>query len=100
MKNYEAIFIVNSSLNEKEQESAFLAINDTIKKNSGSVINSEKMGKKKLAYKIKKFREGIYYKVDFEMDAKLVDELKKVFYLNANIVRFVILKKDSVNVST
>ncbi len=93
MKNYEVVFIINPSLSDKDVDEVMLTVNDIIKKNGGNITNSEKMGKKKLAYKIKKNREGIYCKVEFEIKPTATLEIKKTLQLNANIIRFIIVDR-------
>ncbi len=96
MKAYEGIFIVNPALNDKDADDIFSGIMELIKKGSGNIVNSEKMGKRKLAYKIKKCREGNYYRIEFDSKTSLVAELKKALYLNINIIRFIIIAKEEV----
>lgn len=93
MKKYEAIFIINPSLSDKDADEVMSAVNDIVKKNGGNITNSEKMGKKKLAYKIKKNREGIYYKIEFEIKPTATLAIKKVLQINANIIRFIIVDR-------
>ena len=50
------------------------------------------MGKKKLAYNIKKFREGNYVYVDFESNGSVVLSLENFFKVNDDVIRFLTVK--------
>lgn len=59
MNKYERIIIVNPKLNEKQQNEIENKYKKIINKN-GNVISIENIGKKRLAYEVKKNKEGIY----------------------------------------
>ena len=92
MKEYEALFIVDSGSEEQEKKTIG-AIHATIEKENGSVIKEENWGKKAFVYPIKKKKEGIYYKVNFSLDPEKLDTLNKSYKLNQDILRVMILKK-------
>lgn len=93
MNNYEGLFIVRPELKEEEAKSAFKVITDTITKNGGSVKKEELWGRRELAYKVKKFKEGYYYKLDFDIPPDAVSKLEASYKLNANILRTMITRK-------
>ena len=63
MNKYESIIIVNPKLNEKQQNEIENKYKKIINKN-GNVISIENIGKKRLAYEVKKnniFNDIIYF---------------------------------------
>lgn len=56
MNKYESIIIVNPKLNEKQQNEIENKYKKIINKN-GNVISIENIGKKRLAYEVKKNKE-------------------------------------------
>jgi small subunit ribosomal protein S6 len=93
MKKYEAMFILKPDLKEDEVNSVGKQINESIIKSKGEVSLSEIWSnKRKLAYPIKKYNEGIYYRVNFSIQPTEIDGLKQIFRLNENILRVLILK--------
>lgn len=63
MNKYESIIIVNPKLNEKQQNEIENKYKKIINKN-GNVISIENIGKKRLAYEVKKNKEGIYIEIN------------------------------------
>ena len=66
MSKYEGIFILRGDLDEKELEKEYSKVEETIGKHEGKIEKSEKWGKKRLTFDIKKYRDGFFLYVDFE----------------------------------
>jgi small subunit ribosomal protein S6 len=93
MNTYEGIFIVNPDLKEEDVKKTFKAISDSIAKHSGTVDKEESWGKKQLAYPVKKFREGYYYKLNFSTPPEAIAKLENACKLNGDILRTLISKR-------
>jgi small subunit ribosomal protein S6 len=67
-----------------------------IKEYGGSVISESEMGRRKLAYPIKKNRvkylEGIYRFIVFEGTHSTVQNLDRLLKIDDNIIRYIILR--------
>jgi small subunit ribosomal protein S6 len=95
MKIYESVIIVNSSLNEDTQNRIIGRYEELIKKQGGSLRETVRWGKRRLAYPIKKFQYGYYIIFEFESASALVSELEREYRLNEeHILRFMTLHKD------
>lgn len=87
------MFIIKSDLSEEEKKTLFNQINDTIIKNNGVVIKASVwQDKRKLCYPIKKYQEGLYYLMNFNLTPLVITKIKSVYKLNENILRFLITK--------
>ncbi|MCM8761010.1 MAG: 30S ribosomal protein S6 [Candidatus Omnitrophica bacterium] len=93
MNTYEGIFIIKPDFKEEEVKDVCKTITDIVAKNGGNVKKEENWGKKPLAYPVKKFREGFYYKLDFEAPADAVAKLETAYKLNADILRTMITRR-------
>ncbi len=89
MKEYEALFII-----DPDKENALKEITGSITagitKSRGKINKEENWGKQKLAYIIKKHRDGIYYKLNFSIDPSEISRLNNNYKLNADILRIMI----------
>jgi len=94
MKKYEIMFIVSPDLNESEINSEMEKIKNSVTKKDGRVEELNIWGRRQLAYPIKKFHEGVYLLGYFELSSKIPQELSREWELSANILRFLILKKE------
>ena len=75
MNRYETVFIINPNVEETGVKALIQKFSDVIN-NAGKVENVEEMGKRKLAYEIKKNKEGYYVVINFEAQPELIKELE------------------------
>jgi small subunit ribosomal protein S6 len=93
MRKYEAMFIIKPDLSEEEKKVLFNQLNEAIIKNKGNVVQSGVWSEKRnLIFPIKKYREGIYYLVNFTLEPAIITELKSAYKLNEGILRVLITK--------
>ena len=90
---YEGLFIINADLAEDERGKVIKDIEKSITSAKGKVMDVERIGKKKLAYKIKKRSEGVYVNIKFEAPSEGVAVLNKKLKMKENILRVFILRK-------
>ena len=94
MNKYESIIIINPSLEEEGLKSLIKTFLDLIN-TDGKVESVENMGKRKLAYDIKKFNEGTYMLFNFEAKPDSIQELERVYRITDDIMKFIVVKKES-----
>ncbi|MCI5836963.1 MAG: 30S ribosomal protein S6 [Veillonellaceae bacterium] len=92
-KNYEVMFIVKS-MEEEATEAIITRVQDLITRNGGTVNNLDRMGKKRLAYEVRKQTEGYYVLVEFSIEPAQIKEIDRVIKINENIIRHLIVKQD------
>lgn len=95
MTKYEVMFIVKATLDDSSLKSEEQEAQNIVTKNKGKVIDFKNMGKKKFAYPIKKEISGFYYLMNLEASKKAIEELDRKFRINENIIRHLILNKES-----
>ena len=95
MTNYEIMFIAKATLDEKTLESTTKEIQGLIKGNKSKVIEFKDLGRKKLAYPINKEVSGFYYLMNVEATTEIIQEFDRKLRINENILRHLILKKES-----
>ncbi len=101
MKKYEAMFIIKPDLKDEEKSSVMKSIKEQISKHRGNVTQDQLWAeRRKLAYDIfpigggTRFKEGMYYLVNFDSDPLAIATLKTNYSLNEHILRFLILKAE------
>ena len=52
------------------------------------------MGKKRLAYEIKKFKEGTYMLFNFESNPDSIKELERVYRITDDVIKFIVVRKE------
>ena len=92
MNKYESVIIINPNVDEagiKALEDKFTGL---INEN-GKVEKVDSMGKRKLAYEIKKFAEGTYLVFNFESKPEAIKELERVYRITDDVIKFIVVKK-------
>ena len=93
MNKYESIIIINPSLEEQGMKEIIKKFEDTIN-SEGKVESVEEMGKRKLAYEIKKNSEGFYVLYNFEAKPEFIAELERVYRITDGILKFIVVRKE------
>ena len=93
MNKYESVIIINPNL-EAEAIKALIEKISNLINNNGTVASVEEIGKKKLAYEIKKNKEGYYIIIKFEAKPELITELERVYRITDEVIKFIVVKEE------
>lgn len=96
MRNYELLSIIKPNIDSEEFDKLVAKIEDAIVALDGKVISTDKMGRKKLSYDIKDFRDGYFVVHNFEMDPAQVAKFNRQLRLNENVLRIMLLETSEV----
>jgi small subunit ribosomal protein S6 len=94
MNKYESVIIINPSLDEQGIKDVITKFTDLINNNNGKVENVDEMGKRKLAYEIKKQSEGYYVVYTFEANPEFIKELERIYRITDSIMKFITIRKE------
>ena len=95
MTKYEIMFIVKATLDETALGNITKEVQSLINDGNSKVIEFKDMGRKKLAYPINKEISGFYYLINAEATNEVIQEFDRKLRINENILRHLILKKES-----
>jgi small subunit ribosomal protein S6 len=93
-KLYEAIYIVNPDLGEEQVAAITGRYKQLIETNGGTVQKIDVWERRKLAYEIKGKTEGIYVVMHFTGEPKVETELRRIFQISEDQIRFMIVKPE------
>ena len=93
--NYEAVYILDPSLNEEAIASLIAKFKGVVEAN-GTVSEIDEWGKRRLAYPINDLMEGYYVLMTFTAAAAVPAELDRVFRITDGVMRSLIVCKDEV----
>lgn len=91
MRKYELMYIIRTDL-EQEVVDATVEKFQNIIKNGGEVTKHDVLGKRRLAYEINKYRDGIYVLVNFNAAPEVVAELDRVIKITDEVIRHLIVQ--------
>ena len=93
MNKYESVVIINPNVDDDKLKDLEKTFTDMINKD-GKVEKVENLGKKKLAYKVRKNDEGIYLVINFEANPTLIAELERNYRITDDIIKFLDIRVD------
>lgn len=91
---YEAILVIKSSMVDEDISKEVDKMKATIERGGGEVVRLENMGKKKLAYEVRKEKKGIYIMIHFKGGKNAVSDLQRTCRLNETVIKFMMVKID------
>ena len=91
---YQSILILNPDLDETKVDEVLEKVTGFLTKNNGSCLKSERWGKKRLSYRIKRSRFGYYLNVYHTCDSLKVCSLGKEYKLYNLILKFLVIRLD------
>ena len=94
MEKYEVMFIVKNTIEDDAVKAVADSLQGIITKGKGKIIEFKEMGKRKLAYPIKKELTGTYYVMTVEASHETIKEFDRKVLINENVLRHLIIKKE------
>ena len=91
MRSYQSVLILKPDIEDTRVDEALGKIGEFIKGNGGTILKTEKWGKKRLAYRVKKNRFGIYLNLYHTLEPSGVIDLEKKYKLYDLIIKFMVV---------
>ena len=93
MNKYETIMILDCNIPQESRISAIEKIKKYIE-SKGKIENTEEIGKRKLAYEIRKKNEGYYYLINFSANPEDIAELERIYRITDEIMKFLVVRRN------
>ncbi|MDQ7842680.1 MAG: 30S ribosomal protein S6 [Armatimonadota bacterium] len=87
MKSYDLVYIVRPDLEAEALRAITERMNQRIVDQGGTVEAVDVWGKKRLAYAVKKYREGVFVHTRFALDPRKVEEIRRAAALTEDVLR-------------
>jgi small subunit ribosomal protein S6 len=88
------MFIVRPDVADEEVDKLVSGFTTTITSGGGAVKSVEKMGRRKLAYMVRKFNDGNYVLLTIEADGAGVLELERRLRVTEQVIKFITVRMD------
>lgn len=90
---YEILYIIRPDLNEDEKKQLVEYFDQVLTNNGTTVEESKDWAKRRLAYEINDYKEGIYHLIHATADDSVgIDEFDRLALINRGILRHMIIK--------
>ena len=94
MRNYEIMFILKPGFTDEEIDKLIAQMEGVVKAQQGEVLGVEKMGKRKLAYRIGKMDEGHYILFRVNGNGECVKEFERRLKVADSVIRYITVRVD------
>jgi small subunit ribosomal protein S6 len=93
-RTYELMFIVRPDMADEDLEKLITNLESIVTSASGAIQNIERMGKRRLAYTVRKFREGIYILLRIEGAGSVMHEVERRLRVTEQVIKFLTVRVD------
>ena len=91
---YETMYILRPDIAEDEVTNHIDKYNKLLEKFDGTILDSQMRGKRRLAYQIAKYREGIYVQLSHQGDGQHIFKIEKAMRLSEDVIRYMTVKQE------
>ncbi|AVH72738.1 MULTISPECIES: 30S ribosomal protein S6 [unclassified Nostoc] len=92
--NYETMYILRPDLGEEQVEQAVTKYQNLLRDQGAQEIQIQNRGKRRLAYEIKKHRDGIYIQLNYSAPATAIAPFERAMRLSEEVIRYLTIKQD------
>ena len=93
-RTYELMFIVRPDMPEEDLDKLISTLETAVSSSGGTMKNVEKMGKRRLAYTVRRFHDGVYILLTVEGSGGLVHELERRLRVTEPVLKFISVRID------
>src|SRR5947209_2319942 len=93
-RTYELMFIVRPDMTEEDLDKLISNLQSVVPASGGTVQKVDKMGKRRLAYTVKRFHEGIYVLMVVEGGGAVIHELERRLRVTEPVIKFLTVRID------
>lgn len=92
---YELTYITKPNTKDDSKQKISEQVESSIKNFGGDILNVSEPELKRLAHKIKGFKEGNYISLQFNSPPEVPNTLKKILLISDDVLRFIVVRKES-----
>lgn len=94
MRQYETGFVLSPTLSEEETAQFVQQMAEVVAQKKGRMVKQDVWGKRRLAFPIKRFQEGVYVFFTYEGAGDISAELERRFKQTDTVIRFMTVLRD------
>ena len=93
-RTYEIMFIVRPDVEEADLDKLIEGFSTNITSGGGEVKSVEKMGRRRLAYTVRKFNDGFYVLLNVAAPGNLIGEIERRLRVSEPVIKFITVRMD------
>ena len=93
-RTYEIMFIVRPDVEEADLDKLIEGFSANVVSGGGEVKSVEKMGRRRLAYTVRKFNDGFYVLMIVGAQGSLITEIERRLRVSEQVIKFITVRMD------
>jgi small subunit ribosomal protein S6 len=93
-RTYELMFIVRPDMTDEDLDKLISTLQAVVPASGGTVKSVERMGKRRLAYTVRRFHDGIYVLMVVEGGGPVIHELERRLRVTEPVIKFLTVRVD------
>ncbi|MEO6983051.1 MAG: 30S ribosomal protein S6 [Edaphobacter sp.] len=93
-RTYEIMFIVRPDVEEADLDKLIEGFSTNVTSGGGEVKSVEKMGRRRLAYTVRKFNDGFYVLLNVAAEGSLITEIERRLRVSEQVIKFITVRMD------
>ena len=93
-RTYELMFIVRPDMTDEDLDKLISTLQSAVPTSGGNIVKVEKMGKRRLAYTVRRFHDGIYVLMVVEGGGAVIHELERRLRVTEPVIKFLTVRVD------
>ena len=95
-RTYEVMFIVRPDMADEDLDKLLATLESNADHAGAKVKNTERMGKRRLAYAVRGFADGAYILMTLEADGKAIHEVERRLRVSEPVIKFITVRVDEI----
>jgi|SRR3954466_7504260 small subunit ribosomal protein S6 len=93
-RTYEVMYIVRPDMADEDMEKLVSSLESNAGAAGAKVKNTERLGKRRLAYYVRGFNDGVYVLLTVEADGKAIHEVERRLRVSEPVIKFITVRTD------
>jgi small subunit ribosomal protein S6 len=94
MRNYEVVFIVRPDVTDEDVDKLISQMEGVVEGAGGKMEKTEKLGRRRLAYRVRRQREGHYVLFKLQGNGDTVKEFERRLKVTDAVIKFLTVRTD------
>ncbi|MEM9214213.1 MAG: 30S ribosomal protein S6 [Cyanobacteria bacterium P01_F01_bin.150] len=94
MQAYETMYILRPDMGEEQTDQAITKYQTLLIDNGAADIETQHRGRRRLAYEIQRYREGVYIQMNYQSPGDAVKAMERAMRLSEDVIRYLTIKQE------
>lgn len=94
MRKYEIMYIIRPDLDEESRKGLIERVHKVLTDNGAEIIKVDEMGKRRLAYEINDYNDGVYMVIYVKAGEQALSEFDRLMKINDDVIRFMAIRDE------